>query len=73
VDLRYLAKITEGATGADIKAICTEAGYNALRANRLRVTQKDFINAINKVLKGRYRPYANLYGLPYGKKGSGMM
>ena len=73
VDLRYLAKITEGATGADIKAICTEAGYNALRANRLRVTQKDFINAINKVLRGRYRPYASLYRLPYGKKGSGTM
>ena len=58
VDLAYLAKITEGATGADIKAICTEAGYNAIRARRKVVKMEDFLKAVESVLKGRFRPYA---------------
>lgn len=57
VDLAYLAKITEGATGADIKAICTEAGYNAIRARRKVVKMEDFLKAVESVLKGRLRPY----------------
>lgn len=58
VDLRYIAKITEGATGADIKAIVTEAGYFALRAGRREITMEDFLKAVEKVLKHRKRPYA---------------
>ncbi len=50
VDLYYLAKITEGATGAEIKAIVTEAGYNAIRNMRKYVTMEDFIKAVKKVL-----------------------
>lgn len=61
VNLKYLAKLTEGATGADIKAICTEAGYNALRANRREVIHEDFVKAIDKILKRRYRPYVETY------------
>lgn len=57
VDLAHLAKITEGATGADIKAICTEAGYNAIRARRKVVKMEDFLKAAESVLKGRFRPY----------------
>jgi len=57
VDLMELAKLTEGATGADIKAICTEAGYNAIRSSRRYVAMEDFIKAIRKVLGSRYRPY----------------
>lgn len=57
VDLAYLAKITEGATGADIRAIVMEAGYNALRRAAKAVSMKDFLNAIEKVLKKRHRPY----------------
>ncbi|WFO75608.1 proteasome-activating nucleotidase [Desulfurococcaceae archaeon MEX13E-LK6-19] len=49
VDISLLAKLTEGATGAEIKAICTEAGYNALRSNRRKVKMEDFINAIKKI------------------------
>lgn len=29
-------------SGADIKAICLEAGLNALRARRMRITMQDF-------------------------------
>nr|MDO8110130.1 proteasome-activating nucleotidase [Candidatus Sigynarchaeota archaeon] len=46
---RFVAA-TEKTTGADIKAICTEAGMFALRDLRDRVTIKDFEKAINKVL-----------------------
>ncbi|MEM0051918.1 MAG: proteasome-activating nucleotidase [Sulfolobales archaeon] len=59
VDLRFLAMMTEGASGADIKAICTEAGFSAIRSNRTYVTQEDFIKAINKVLKNRVKQYSN--------------
>jgi proteasome regulatory subunit len=58
VDLSYLAKITDGATGADIRAIVMEAGYNALRAGRKYVTMDDFLAAVEKVLRKRRRPYA---------------
>ncbi|MEM2875264.1 MAG: proteasome-activating nucleotidase [Candidatus Hadarchaeales archaeon] len=50
VDLEALAKRTERATGADIKAICTEAGMFAIRDEREFVTQSDFEKAIAKVM-----------------------
>jgi len=43
--------------GADIKAVCTEAGLLALRERRMKVTHKDFQSAVEKVLykkKGSY-------------------
>ena len=40
----------DGATGADIKAICTEAGMFAIRDNRDMVSMSDFERAIIKVL-----------------------
>jgi proteasome regulatory subunit len=45
-----LALKTEGATGADIKSICTEAGMFAIRDNRDVVTMCDFERAVGKVL-----------------------
>ena len=59
VDLAYLARITEGATGADIRAIVMEAGFSALRNNRKHVTMEDFIAAVEKVMKKRRRPYVD--------------
>jgi len=50
VDLHELSRLTEGASGADIKAIVTEAGYFAIRENRRVVNMNDFIRAINKVM-----------------------
>jgi len=46
-----LALKTDGATGADIKAICTEAGMFAIRDNRESVCMSDFERAIVKVLE----------------------
>ncbi|ADM26953.1 Proteasome-activating nucleotidase [Ignisphaera aggregans DSM 17230] len=60
VDLVKIAQITEGATGADLKAICVEAALKALRENRFIVSMEDFNYAIKKVIKNRYRPYAQI-------------
>jgi proteasome regulatory subunit len=51
VNFNELAKMTEGASGADIKAIVTEAGMFAIRAERREVTLEDFKQAIRKVMK----------------------
>ncbi|MCQ5377303.1 MAG: AAA family ATPase, partial [Candidatus Methanomethylicia archaeon] len=58
VSLNELAKLTEGATGAEIKAICTEAGLFAIRDDRETVMRKDFIKAIDKLLKREERKHA---------------
>lgn len=51
INLNKLVNLTEGATGADIKAICTEAGMFAIRKEAEVITEKDFLDATNKVLK----------------------
>jgi proteasome regulatory subunit len=50
VALEDLASKADGATGADIKAICTESGMFAIRENRDIVTMSDLERAISKVL-----------------------
>ena len=49
VDLKKVAEMTEGCVGADLKAICTEAGMFAIRDGREYVTMDDFLTAIEKV------------------------
>jgi proteasome regulatory subunit len=51
VSLDWLAKMTEGASGAEIKAICTEAGFFAIRKGKTWVGRKEFEQAIEKVLE----------------------
>lgn len=41
----------QGASGAELKASCTEAGMFALRERRIHVTQEDFEMAVAKVMK----------------------
>lgn len=41
-----------GYAGADIRSVCTEAGMFAIRSRRKTVTEKDFLDAVNKVIKG---------------------
>ena len=50
VNIEELASKSDGATGADIKAVCTEAGMFAIRENRDIVSMVDFEKAISKVL-----------------------
>ncbi|RZR93175.1 hypothetical protein BHM03_00021613 [Ensete ventricosum] len=53
-DIRFelLARLCPNSTGADIRSVCTEAGMYAIRARRKTVTEKDFLDAVNKVIKG---------------------
>jgi len=50
VDHGILAGRCDGATGADIHAICTEAGMFAIREDRDIVSMTDFERAVEKVL-----------------------
>ncbi|MFX0057829.1 MAG: proteasome-activating nucleotidase [Candidatus Hodarchaeota archaeon] len=50
INLKKLVDLTDGATGADIKAICTEAGMFAIRKDADIITQAEFLEAVNKVL-----------------------
>lgn len=52
--VRYelLARLCPNATGADIRSVCTEAGIIAIRARRKAISEKDFLDAVNKVIKG---------------------
>ncbi|TFG15846.1 MAG: AAA family ATPase [Promethearchaeota archaeon] len=50
INIRKLVDATEGATGADIKAICTEAGMFAIRKEAEMIIENDFIQAVNKVM-----------------------
>jgi 26S proteasome regulatory subunit T6 len=51
IDLRKIAKSMHEASGAETKAVCTEAGMFALRERRVHVTQDDFEMAVAKVMK----------------------
>eukprot|EP00042_Codosiga_hollandica_P043041 m.403418 g.403418 ORF g.403418 m.403418 type:complete len:435 (+) comp56464_c0_seq2:69-1373(+) len=53
-DIRYelLARLCPNCTGAEVRSVCTEAGMYAIRARRKVATEKDFLDAINKVIKG---------------------
>ncbi|KAG5342257.1 ATPase of 26S proteasome regulatory subunit 4 [Termitomyces sp. Mn162] len=50
VDLEEFVTMKDDLSGADIKAVCTEAGLLALRERRMRVTKADFTTAREKVL-----------------------
>ncbi|AOL16144.1 proteasome-activating nucleotidase [Sulfolobus sp. A20] len=49
INIEILAKLTEGFSGADIKNVCIEAGYNAIRNDRNMILMNDLVEAINKI------------------------
>lgn len=51
IDLKTIAEKMMNASGAECKAVCTEAGMFALRERRIHVTQEDFEMAVAKVMK----------------------
>merc|ERR1712000_248567 len=51
IRFELLARLCPNATGADIRSVCTEAGMYAVRARRKIVEEKDFLSAVNKVIK----------------------
>ncbi len=56
IDIKKIVKMTNKATGADIKAICTEAGMFAIRKDVDIITEGDFYKAINKIMKTKENP-----------------
>ena len=50
VDIETFVNAKDELSGADIKAVCTEAGLLALRERRMRVSQADFVSARDKAL-----------------------
>lgn len=62
IDLGELAIQTEGFSGAEIRACCTEAGYFAIRANRTIVLNEDFLKAIKKVKQEEKEDYLDMFG-----------
>lgn len=65
VELGDIAERSENASGADLKAICTEAGMFAIREGRDCIEETDFFNACSKVL-GSYEEKDSESGLIYG-------
>jgi 26S proteasome regulatory subunit T2 len=57
VDLEKFIMAKDELSGADIKAVCTEAGMLALRERRMKVCQEDFVKAKEKAL---YRKKGNV-------------
>src|SRR3989338_2347220 len=49
VKLNILIKKMDSFSGAEIKAVCTEAGYFAIRNDRTTICQTDILSAIEKV------------------------
>ena len=57
VDIEEMVVSKDDLTGADIKAMCTEAGLLALRERRMKVTMDDFRKSKDKCL---YRKKGNI-------------
>ncbi|EGC36188.1 26S proteasome subunit ATPase 5 [Dictyostelium purpureum] len=51
INLKKISDKMNGASGAELKAVCTEAGMYALRERRVHVSQEDFEMAVSKVMK----------------------
>jgi proteasome regulatory subunit len=49
IDLEEIVMMTEHATGADLQAVCREAGMTAVRRGGDFVEQADFLAAVKKV------------------------
>lgn len=62
VDLEEFIMAKDDLSGADIKAVCTEAGLLALRERRMRVNKADFTAAREKVRRFGYM--FSSYGRP---------
>lgn len=66
IDPRKLSDLTEGASGAEIKSICTEAGMLAIRDGRDTVTTDDFVKAKTKVLEAGRNKIKQVPALMFG-------
>lgn len=49
LNIRALVEKTEGYSGAELKATCVEAGMIAIREKRSKITQGDFVLAVQRI------------------------
>lgn len=56
-DIRWelISRLCPNATGAELRSVATEAGMFAIRARRKVATEKDFLAAVDKVIKGNLK------------------
>ncbi len=64
VDLAVVVAKLRAVSGADIQAICTEAGMRAIRNERDAITQADFLAAVKKYEKGELHSSLVVSGAP---------
>ena len=63
--MKKIVELADGFSGADIKSVCTEAGYFAIRNNRTKILPKDFYDAVEKVKyeeKAEKEDYMEMFG-----------
>ena len=49
VNYKNIIVETEGLSGADLRALCVEAGMNAIKSRRTKITNKNFTEALEKI------------------------
>ncbi|VVT51423.1 uncharacterized protein SAPINGB_P003091 [Magnusiomyces paraingens] len=56
-DIRWelISRLCPNSTGAELRSVCTEAGMFAIRARRKVASEKDFLAAVEKVIKGNLK------------------
>jgi len=65
VDLINISALMEDLSGAEIRAVCTEAGYFAIREDRIKITREDLLKGIDKVNQEELtegQDYMNMFG-----------
>lgn len=58
IRFELIARLCPSTTGAELHSVCTEAGMFAIRARRKSVSEKDFLDSVNKVVKG-YKKFSS--------------
>ena len=63
-DLKKILDKMEGFSGAEIRSVCTEAGYFAIRDKRVKIKKEDFLKGIRKVKQEeeQEREYKHMFG-----------
>ncbi len=62
VNLKKVIEMMENFSGAEIRAVCTESGYCAIRKNRISVFMEDFLEAIKKISVDEVDEYIDMFG-----------
>lgn len=66
-NLDVLSDLTDGLSGADLKAVCTEAGMFAIRDKRDKVTVSDFMDSVDKIINAENKEdYQTEAGVMFG-------